>query len=394
MPTALTTPLSRSVRMLFIAVVLLTVTQLIGQAGTNLVQWLWAGSGLGPYWLAAILGIAFVMAALGSLGLGDRYARPSAWVIGIRAILIVVTIIASNTLFTQLQAGAEWILGGSWSLTLLATTVLLGVWGWASLVKMPELQQWFHAPVAKTTSASRGVPAGPLVLVTIVSKIGDGSLEFDDLNGGATVVFDKQGDKTGRRRQVDSTSLAAGIESLNDETKWPWQQLLRGIKPVAERPGADAALTIVLVGSSGPTGSFRQLPDLIRFMRLFPELAEMRHVHITRMRTDRCPRCLRFFCDPGCPDRGGDNGVNFEDYNQILRLVRETVFDACDLVGDDHVLVDVTGGQKPTSLAAAVATIGEKGIVQYVQTDPTLVEQNEEKIHVEFYDLHPPERPG
>ena len=81
-----------------------------------------------------------------------------------------------------------------------------------------------------------------------------------------------------------------------------------------------------------------------------------------------------------------EEGINFEDFNEVKTHLFLVVLDAASKVGDDRVFVDVTGGQKTTSIAAAVATTGETGFCQYVQTNWP--------HDLLFYDLHPPELPA
>jgi hypothetical protein len=73
--------------------------------------------------------------------------------------------------------------------------------------------------------------------------------------------------------------------------------------------------------------------------------------------------------------------LDYEDYNSVMKSIRELLHQECESKPDENVFVDITGGQKITSVAAAAATIGTNGQFQYVQTNPP--------YDILISDLHP-----
>jgi len=70
-----------------------------------------------------------------------------------------------------------------------------------------------------------------------------------------------------------------------------------------------------------------------------------------------------------------EGGWDFEDYdrlssglNYVLRALREQN-NHQKKVRDKDIMIDITGGQKPTSVAAAAITFNRKVKMQYVQTN-------------------------
>ena len=121
--------------------------------------------------------------------------------------------------------------------------------------------------------------------------------------------------------------------------RWNWQQLLRGIKP--HLPGLER---VWLVGS-GPagTGSFKHLTmcDTVLRKYLSSDTAVMRH-----------------------PD-----AVNFEDFNGLSRCLRQIIRkEQEEGMREEDIVVDITGGQKTTSIAGAGITLSTEVTFQYVQT--------------------------
>ena len=119
-----------------------------------------------------------------------------------------------------------------------------------------------------------------------------------------------------------------------------WHMPLTAIGHHAERLEA-----IHVITSAGDTGSSCQYP-------LFREITE------------------RFF--PGIPmEEMKDGGVDFEDIAAVHDLI-DRFYDRVDAspvrYEPNDVIVDITGGQKPNSIAAAMATLAEGRRFQYVST--------------------------
>jgi hypothetical protein len=313
--------------------------------------------------------------------IGQAWPRLSNVLAWIRALVTVFAIIASNCFFTSVSDAMKSVAGQSTSWWLLLLVVFGVSWTVLALHQLPAVQKWFHSPEDRSPKQSNGHPIGHVIVVMLVSAIDDDSLTFHEGEAVATVTgFDSRSSKK-VAKAIEFKSLRADITNLAN-TNWRWQQMLRGIEPVVARPAPANRTTIVLVGSSGPTGSFIQLDKCIRFLRSYPEL--------NGVAIEKSPESAR----QAAKREGGkkllddvrEEGVNFEDFNEVKRHIFLVVLDAASKVGDDRVFVDVTGGQKTTSIAAAVATTGETGFCQYVQTNWP--------HDLLFYDLHPPELPA
>lgn len=145
---------------------------------------------------------------------------------------------------------------------------------------------------------------------------------------------------------VGDKMLPSTIEqdiALLAETNWPWQQMMRGLHVHAK----DGTLKhIYLIGSADTPsrlGSFKSL-----------KLAEALIKHYY----------------PSVSVRPHPVEVHFEDFNALveslniaLRTLKKKPYTEKDFV------IDVTGGQKTTSIAGAIVTINRGITFQYVQTD-------------------------
>jgi hypothetical protein len=127
--------------------------------------------------------------------------------------------------------------------------------------------------------------------------------------------------------------------------RWNWQQLLRALQP-----HADTLEHVYLIGSAdagGQDGSHRFLDDAVRLIRLyFPEGRRLRSVS------------------------HGDEPVDFDDVRRLMRAMRHGIDVLTDGTGlaEEDVVIDVTGGMKPTSIAGAVMTLNGAVTFQYVHT--------------------------
>lgn len=362
-------------------VIVVLLTQLLGQAGTELSRMFWPPDDKGVVMrllMEFLAAATFVAAAFWIRQAWPRSPNSLAW---FRALVMVFAIIASNSFFTSASATVKSIAGHStlWWLLLL---VVFGVsWTGLAVHQLPAVQKWFHSPEDRNPKKSNGHPSGHIIVVMLVSAIDNDSLTFHDGEAGAMVTGVDSRSRERVTRAIAFQSLNADITNLA-HTHWSWQQMLRGIEPVVARPAPADRTTIVLVGSSGPTGSFIQLDKCIRFLRNYPEL--------NGVMIEKSPESAR----QAAEREGGkkllddvrEEGINFEDFNEVKRHLFLVVLDAASKVGDERVFVDVTGGQKTTSIAAAVATTGEAGFCQYVQT--------KSPYELLFYDLHPPELPA
>jgi len=353
-----------------ILTIVVVLTQLLGQAGTTLVDWAWKKG----HHVTVVDGMAeFLVAAAcvaAAYGIGYAWPRPSKPLAWIRALVAAVAVVSSNTFLNTAGTIVGDAVGDSafrWGLLLVP---LVGVWIWSALVCLPRVQKWFQAQVDRRPEQEAEYGPGHVVLVMLVSGINDESIDL------------VEGSVCDRRLKFEC--LQDDIATLGS-TRWAWQQLMRGIEPAVARAAAGDRTTIVLVGSDGDRGSFRQIATCAAFLKRYPELRDEKRVRLLSSSA-----YLREVAPQAGvaiePHDNAEGGIDFEDFNSVRQHVLLVVHVAAWEVGDDRVFVDVTGGQKTTSIAAAVATTGETGFCQYVQTNPP--------NKVVWYDLHLPELPA
>ena len=150
-------------------------------------------------------------------------------------------------------------------------------------------------------------------------------------------IKDKNGDKV----TLEGTSLEDDIHRL-DTIRWNWQQLLRGILP-----HKDTLEYVYLVGSQ-QSGTM-----------------EGSHGYI-----DFASGLIRRYC-PSTVVLKEENPVNFEDLKELSRAILKALKDFKNQYGkdEDDIIIDVTSGQKTTSIAGAVVTLNSQITFQYVQTN-------------------------
>lgn len=376
--------LPKQVQFALILMLIVVLTQLLGQAGTTLVDWARKGGrevtvtdGVFEFLVAAVcVGVTYWM--------GQAWSRPSRWVAAIRAGVAAVAVVSSNTFLNTVGAIVGGLVGESGLRWLLLLVLLMALWGWAALVCMPRIQRWFQAQVDRGITGEAKYGPGHVVLVMLVSAVKKDSIAMEE--GRAEAVVRMQDDKTCEPiiRQLAFQDLKSDIITLNG-TRWPWQHMLRGIEPVVARMKPGDRTTILLVGSIGERGSFQQLPTCMEFLKRYPQLRDASKVTVESsaafLERPSVQTGLRLN-----DELVGRDGIDFENFNAVCRHVLAVVHAASRMVGDERVFVDVTGGQKTTSIAAAVATTGETGFCQYVQAN--------HPHKVVFYDLHPPELPS
>lgn len=143
------------------------------------------------------------------------------------------------------------------------------------------------------------------------------------------------------RISVDGIQMPTDLDDDINLCKWNWQQFLRGV-----RLHRKDLKTVYLVGSQdagGKPGSFG-FRDHARglLQHYFPD-AEI-HCH--------------------------DKALNFEEFDELAECLTD-IIEHFKKEGyrDKDIVIDVTGGQKTTSIAGAVVTLNKKVTFQYVQTN-------------------------
>jgi hypothetical protein len=274
-------------------------------------------------------------------------------------LLALLAVILSNLfpdlILKSLGVGREYDLAG---LLILAGIAII----WIGLYEqvLPTILDHYQMPIDLSVTPNPPVPSGTVTLITLVSSIDTAQIQMKS-TGQWTL-----GRANGIVYSLEFHSISADIKAL-DGSRWPWQQLLRSVNRYLDS-GKVTSLKIVLVGSKdGPPiagstivtqGSFDQLqshckPLLERYKK--PGLSFTVEIH---------------------PEQ-----LDYEDYNSVMKSIRELLHQECESKPDENVFVDITGGQKITSVAAAAATIGTNGQFQYVQTNPP--------YDILISDLHP-----
>ena len=147
-------------------------------------------------------------------------------------------------------------------------------------------------------------------------------------------------DGRGHSVALAGASLAEDIKTL-DAIRWNWQPLLRALVPHTHEARLQR---LHLIGSSGPGGSFEQLPLCQQFVGQY-----LPQVEIQPLR------------DP----------VDFEDFNTLVRCMRRIIeAEKRRGISERDIIIDVTGGFKTTSIAGAGITFNSQVMFQYVQTRP------------------------
>lgn len=126
--------------------------------------------------------------------------------------------------------------------------------------------------------------------------------------------------------------------------RWPGQHFLRALRPHVQAERGELK-DLVLIGSSGSYGSFDSLDAAKELAQLYAKSATV-HLH---------------------PD-----AISFEDIEALqqtfdwwIKFFREKS------IAEKDIILDATGGQKTTSIAAAITTLRwERVEFQYVQTEP------------------------
>ncbi|MFA7241727.1 MAG: hypothetical protein WC091_16570 [Sulfuricellaceae bacterium] len=138
-----------------------------------------------------------------------------------------------------------------------------------------------------------------------------------------------------------SGHIASDIHAFDSWKKPPnIQQMLR-----AMAPHLGALERVFLVGSKGAGGSYRILPQAEAVIRLYDKNLKISH-------------------------HDEPEGIDFENIEKMTALFDQLILHAKrDGYRESDIIMDVTGGQKTASIAAAMATLERKDLeFQYVQT--------------------------
>jgi len=140
-------------------------------------------------------------------------------------------------------------------------------------------------------------------------------------------------DLSGKPRNIEED-----IDNLN-KIRWNWQQILRGLVP-----HMSSLRHIYLIGSKGIDGSFKDLNKAKDFIgKYFENIKIIKH----------------------------DRAVDFENFDMLVKTLEKAILLLKKHgLSEKDIVIDVTGGQKTTSIAGAMITINSVVTFQYVQTLP------------------------
>lgn len=162
-------------------------------------------------------------------------------------------------------------------------------------------------------------------------------------------------------------------------TFWSWEMPLRAIRHNLGLPHRPILNQVILIGSdreerphAGPGGGerFGSVFQAGAFEQLLRRYGELEHVQVqllVRATGLREHQLIR----PSAFDGSLHRGFDFESFDQLA----DALLDLLDIlaregVPEHHLVIDLTGGQKPTSVAAAAVTLNRAVETQYVRTNP------------------------
>lgn len=235
----------------------------------------------------------------------------------------------------------------------------LGVW-WR--YKDRPLHLWLRE--AGATIAVKSRIEKRKVLIAFLSTIGDPPSWFSP---------------TGNLTEDINCLRRKKIDRPNDRTvMWSGEPLLAAID--THRP----ELKHVVIVASGDrkeeidghehlvVGSLRLVPTLLRVLdRYATDLKGVEFWIVVRR-----PGETRFSILNSVPwnptDTADYSGVDFEDFGKLVEVMREVLRTVPSLwsLNDTDITIDMTGGQKPTTVVAAVSSFNRRIQAQYVQTNP------------------------
>lgn len=153
------------------------------------------------------------------------------------------------------------------------------------------------------------------------------------------------------RISVDGIQIPTDLDNDIKLLNWNWQQFLRGV-----RLHHKELKTVYLIGSQdaeGKTGSFGFRDHARGLLQYYFPAAEI-HCH--------------------------DKALNFEEFDELAGCLAEIIEHfKNEGYREKDIVIDVTGGQKTTSIAGAVVTLNKQVTFQYVQTN--------KPYHVLTYDV-------
>lgn len=126
---------------------------------------------------------------------------------------------------------------------------------------------------------------------------------------------------------------------------WSWEMLLRGLTPHLSAP----LERVWLIGSDNAPGTGSSTKGTFAL-------------------TPLCQKFLQRYLPPGCV-RVWPSPVDFEEIEKLVLVLKQVIArELQDGRRHEDICIDITGGQKPTSVAGAIVTLNNTVTNQYVQT--------------------------
>lgn len=176
------------------------------------------------------------------------------------------------------------------------------------------------------------------------------------------------------------TALQANLDRLatfkrdNKENmiNWNWEQILRAIAYHLRSNDKSSGLEKVILVCSKPqenqAGSIQQVREFVRFVKQFRNDQRLQSLQFLVLSADsNNPEII--------PLGEGDDfelvGLDFELFNPQWNALNDlvSIIENDFKIDEEGILIDITGGQKPTSAVAASVTWNRALAVQYVQTN-------------------------
>lgn len=273
------------------------------------------------------------------------------WLTLVSALLILILggwvtdALKGDELFTSVPwlGERQWVVRVGLGVSLLAVA-------WRVFLKRRELMS------VGALSQARAEPRRALILPlspagAIIERQPDGQIRVQRVNRSGVPVG-------------EPVLLAARPETLDDDilaldalNRWPWQQLLRAIAPHRQ-----SLRCLHLLGSSGADGSHEDL--------------------------DQATTLLRGYL-PNCAEPTASEPIDFDDLKAMMKALRHAVGDLTTVrdtstgrrIREEDIVIDVTGGYKPTSIAGAIMTLSSDVTFQYVHTTGTNEVREYELLH-------------
>ena len=212
-----------------------------------------------------------------------------------------------------------------------------------------------HAPEYRNEIKSSGAPRRTRHLIVFLSLLRG----MDATRGQLSKLVDFEGSL---KEYLDIVEAA---KDWTPRVQWSWQPLLRGIQHHAIVDGANLTLTVIGSRLATERGSVQQIDWLKDILSRIPETAAVT-IQAWGLNSEKpIPGSALATIDAG-------QGLDFEEIIEQQRVLRRLLkYLANQGVPAAEVTVDVTGGQKPTSIVAALASCNTENQAQYIQTNGT-----------------------